>query len=179
VRARLPQTPLSTSEPFHVYYPQSAAALLRELDFLLVNVHPIFQPWFRDAPDSAGAQLVVNVVTKLARSYCGPILVKETGLPTAPASAGFTDARQASFYRELRRRFPATKAHGFAYFAAFDAPWRSEDAGPVPGAHPEEAHGGLYDAARRAKPAARELRLLTSPPSPPWPRRRWGSRRRP
>jgi len=32
--------------------PQSAAALLGELDFLLVNVHPIFQPWFRDAPDS-------------------------------------------------------------------------------------------------------------------------------
>ena len=167
VRARLPQTPLSTSEPFHVYYPQSAAALLGELDFLLVNVHPIFQPWFRDAPDSAGAQFVVNVVTKLAQSYCGPILVKETGLPTAPASAGFTDARQASFYRELRQRFPATDAHAFAYFAAFDAPWRSEDASPVPGAHPEEAHWGPYDAARRAKTAARELRLLTSPPSPP------------
>src|SRR5436190_1066678 len=87
--------------------------------------------------------------------------------PTSPASAGFTDARQASFYRELRQRFPATDAHAFAYFAAFDAPWRSEDASPVPGAHPEEAHWGLYDAARRAKTAARELRLLTSPPSPP------------
>jgi len=167
VRARLPHTPLSTSEPFHMYYPQSAAELLGELDFLLANVHPIFQPWFRDAPEGAGAQLVVNVVARLAQSYCGPILVKETGVPTAPASGGFTDARQASFYRELRQRFPATNARAFAYFAAFDAPWRSEDASPVPGPHPEEAHWGLYDGARRAKPAARELRLLTSPPSPP------------
>jgi exo-beta-1,3-glucanase (GH17 family) len=167
VRTRLPQTPLSTSEPFHIYYPESAAALLGELDFLLANVHPIFQPWFRDAPDSAGAQFVVNVVARLAQSYCGPILVKETGVPTAPASAGFTDARQTSFYRELRGRFPATNDHAFAYFAAFDAPWRSEDATAVPGAHPEEAHWGLYDAARHAKPAARELPLLTSPPTPP------------
>ncbi len=167
VRTRAPQTPLSTSEPFHVYYPESAAALLGELDFLLVNVHPIFQPWFRDAPEGAGAQLVVNVVARLAQSYCGPILVKETGVPTAPASAGFSAARQASFYRDLRRRFPATSDHAFAYFAAFDAPWRSADASPAPGPHPEEAHWGLYDVARRAKPAARELALLTSPPSPP------------
>jgi exo-beta-1,3-glucanase (GH17 family) len=166
VRTRVPQTPLSTSEPFHIYYPQSAAALLGELDFLLANVHPIFQPWFRDAPDSAGAQFVVNVVTKLAQSYCGPILVKETGVPTAPASAGFSDAGQTSFYRELRQRFPATNDQAFAYFAAFDAPWRSRDATAVPGAHPEEAHWGLYDAARHAKPAAGELPLLTSPPSP-------------
>jgi len=37
----------------------------------------------------------------------------------------------------------------------------------VPGAHPEEAHWGLYDDARRAKPAAGELPLLIAPPSPP------------
>jgi exo-beta-1,3-glucanase (GH17 family) len=150
-----------------MYYPESASALLGELDFLLVNVHPIFQPWFRNAPEGAGAQLVVNVVARLAQSYCGPILVKETGVPSAPASAGFSAAQQASFYRELRQRFPATRDHAFAYFAAFDAPWRSADATPVPGAHPEEAYWGLYDAARRAKPAARELPLLTAPPSPP------------
>jgi len=167
VRARLPDTPLSTSEPFHMYYPESAAALLGELDFLLVNVHPIFQPWFRDAPEGAGAQLVVNVVARLAQSYCGPILVKETGVPSAPASAGFSAAQQASFYRELRQRFPATRDRAFAYFAAFDAPWRSADATPVPGPHPEEAHWGLYDDARRAKPAAGELPLLIAPPSPP------------
>jgi exo-beta-1,3-glucanase (GH17 family) len=157
VRARLPDTPLSTAEPFHLYYEPATAPLLARLDFLLVNVHPIFQPWFREAPDAAAAQFVVNVVAKLAAGTCGPILVKETGVPTAPASAGYTESRQASFYAELRRAFPVSAARAFAYFAAFDAPWRAYDATGVPGVHPEEAHWGLYDAERRPKPAAREL----------------------
>jgi exo-beta-1,3-glucanase (GH17 family) len=161
VRARLPGTALSTTEPFHIYYRPAASQLLGELDFLLVNVHPVFQPWFRDAPDGQSAQFVVNVLTELAPFACGPILVKETGVPTAPREAGFSEARQASFYRELRSRLPPTAAQAFAYFAAFDAPWRAYDAvaapGAAPGVHPEEAHWGLYDAERRPKAAAREL----------------------
>ncbi len=39
----------------------------------------------------------------------------------------------------------------FAYFAAFDAPWRVDDNHPVPGYHPEEAHWGLYDDRRKPK----------------------------
>ena len=162
VRAELPQTPLSISEPFHIYYQEPVAPLLGQLDFLIANVHPVFQPWFRDAPDANAAQFVANVVVKLAALYCGPILVKETGVPTAPAD-GFTEARQASFYRLLRERLPPTRERAFAYFAAFDAPWRAYDqiAGPgVPGVHPEEAHWGLYSADRRPKQAARELPAL-------------------
>jgi exo-beta-1,3-glucanase (GH17 family) len=132
---------------------------------VLANVHPVFQPWFREASDSTAAQLVVNVVSELAAYACGPILVKETGVPTAPASAGFTEQRQASFYRELRRVLPPSAAHAFAYFAAFDAPWRAYDATGVPGAaprvHPEEAHWGLYDAQRQPKLAAQELPPLS------------------
>jgi exo-beta-1,3-glucanase (GH17 family) len=162
-----PQLPLSVSEPFHLYYEETLAPLLGELDFLLANVHPIFQPWFRDAPDEAAARFVVNVVDELAHAYCGPILVKETGVPTVPASAGFSEARQASFYLRLREEFPPARDRGFAYFAAFDAPWRATDATGVPGPHPEEAHWGLYDAARRPKAAARALPRLISPPFPP------------
>jgi len=160
VRARAPAVPLSTSEPFHIYDEPAARALLGELDFLLLNVHPVFQPWFRDAPDSAAAQFVVNVLARLAPLACGPMLVKETGVPTAPASLGFSEARQASFYRELRRVLPPSGTQAFGYFAAYDAPWRAYDATGVPGGpavHPEEAHWGLYDAARRPKTAAREL----------------------
>jgi exo-beta-1,3-glucanase (GH17 family) len=164
VRARLPATPLSTTEPFHIYYRPELLPLLGQLDFLLVNVHPVFQPWFRDAPDTAAAQFVANVLTELASRACGPILVKETGIPTAPESKGFTQERQASFYTQLRRQLPPTPARAFAYFAAFDAPWRAYDALAVPGAasgvHPEEAHWGLYDAERRPKQAARELAPL-------------------
>jgi len=160
VRARAPAVALSTSEPFHVYDEPAAAAVLAQLDFLLLNVHPVFQPWFRDAPDGAAAQFVVNVLAKLALHACGPMLVKETGVPTAPESAGFSEARQAGFYRELRRVLPPGRTQAFAYFAAYDAPWRAYDATGVPGTpavHPEEAHWGLYDEARRPKAAAREL----------------------
>jgi exo-beta-1,3-glucanase (GH17 family) len=163
LRERAPAVPLSTSEPFHIYDQPAAAALLKRLDFLLLNVHPVFQPWFRQASDTTAAEFVVNVLAKFAALACGPLLVKETGVPTAPASAGFSETRQAGFYRELRRLRPPSRTQAFAYFAAFDAPWRAYDATGVPGAplvHPEEAHWGLYDEARRPKVAARELPRL-------------------
>jgi exo-beta-1,3-glucanase (GH17 family) len=171
VRARLPGTPLTTTEPFHMFYAPASTELVGQLDFLTVNVHPVFQPWFPEASGSSAAQFVVNVLAELAPHACGPIVVKETGMPTAPASGGFGESRQASFYRELRRLLPPSAEHAFAYFAAFDAPWRAYDAIAVPGAppgvHPEEAHWGLYDADRQPKQAARELAPLTSPPSTP------------
>jgi exo-beta-1,3-glucanase (GH17 family) len=165
IRARAPAVAFSTTEPFHIYDDPAAAQVLERLDFVLLNVHPIFQPWFKDAPSSAAAQFVVNVVAKLAPRACGPLLVKETGVPTGPESAGFSEPRQADFYRELRRIFPPGATQAFAYFAAYDAPWRAYDATGVPGSpavHPEEAHWGLYDETRRPKTAAREL--------PPLPR---------
>jgi exo-beta-1,3-glucanase (GH17 family) len=154
LHARAPQLPLSTTEPFHVYYEPGARPLLERMDFLLPNVHPIFQPWFHSASDDDAAQFVVNVVAKLATTYCGPILVKETGVPTAPAEKGYTEQRQATFYQALQHRFPLSREHAFAYFTGFDAPWRLNDfGGPAPGQQPqpEEAHWGLYDASRRAK----------------------------
>jgi len=156
-RERLPGTALSTTEPFHIYYQPDAAPLLAELDFLLANVHPIFQPWFRDSSDSTAARFVVNVLGRLEPLACGPVLVKETGVPSAPREEGYSEARQASFYRELRRQLPPAASRAFAYFVAFDAPWRSYDASPVAGVHPQEAHWGLYDAVRHPKEAAREL----------------------
>jgi exo-beta-1,3-glucanase (GH17 family) len=188
-----PQLPLSTTEPFQMFEVPEAAPMLQRLDFLLANVHPVFQPWFRTAPEGNAVQFVVNVVSDLARDYCGPILVKETGIPTAPQEKGFTEARQASFYVDLQRRFaaslsapvstsasasmsgpaptapPSPGERAFAYFAAFDAPWRLNDAGPAPGQRPaeEEAHWGLFDEKRRPKPVVAAIPLLTSPSSPP------------
>jgi exo-beta-1,3-glucanase (GH17 family) len=161
VRTRIPAVALTTTEPFHIFESQDSAPVRAQLDFLLVNVHPIFQPWFRGAPDATAAQFVVNVVKDLGAYGCGPLLVKETGEPSAPADAGYTPARQASFYRELRQRFIPDASRAFAYFAAFDEPWRESDAGP-PGRHPEDAHFGLYAAGREPKLAARELPALIS-----------------
>jgi len=152
IRARAPGLLLSTTEPFHLWLEPPAVPLLAQLDLLLANVHPVFEPWFRSAPDENAAQFVVDVVAKLAQRYCGPILVKETGVPTAPAARGFSAARQAGFYRALQSRFPATRRQAFAWFAAFDAAWREHDWHPVPGPHPEEAHWGLFYEDRRPKP---------------------------
>jgi exo-beta-1,3-glucanase (GH17 family) len=157
VRAQDAQLPLATSEPFHIYETPEAAPLLGSLDFLLVNVHPVFQPWFRGASAETAAQFVVNVASGLAGRYCGPLVVKETGIPTAPAEEGFSGARQAAFYAQLRRLLPPNRQRAFAYFAAFDAPWRAQDATGVPGPHPSEAFWGLFDSQRRPKPAIDQL----------------------
>ena len=101
---------------------------------------------------------------QLEQQYCGPILIKETGIPTGPANKGYSQARQASFYKELRARLLAGPARAFAYFAAFDAPWRAADVTGVPGPHPEEAYWGLYDSTRRGKLAVDQLPPLAQDP---------------
>jgi exo-beta-1,3-glucanase (GH17 family) len=160
VRTRAPQLPLTTTEPFHMFEAAPGSGLLPLMDFMLVNVHPVFQSWFHGADDATAAQFVVNVAEQLARIYCGPILIKETGMPTGPVGAGYSGQRQASFYKELRSRLPSRPLVAFSYFSAFDAPWRAQDATGVPGPHPEEAYWGLYDSARRPKPAVDQLAPL-------------------
>ena len=160
IRRRAPGLALSTTEPFHLLLEPRAAPLLAQLDFLLANVHPVFEAWFRDAPDANAAAFGVDVAALLAARHCGPLLVKETGVPTAPARQGYSPARQRSFYVALQRAFPPTPQRAFAWFAAFDAPWRAADWHPVPGEHPEEAHWGLFDAQRRPKPVVEVIPRL-------------------
>lgn len=157
LRARAPQLPLTTSEPFHLFEQPAARPLLQQMDFMLANVHPAFQPWFATATVQEGARFVVNVANDLAAVHCGPVLIKETGVPTHPAALGFTAQRQAAFWRALQQAFAPSPRRAFAWFSAFDAPWRVQDEHPTPGAQPQEGSWGLYDAQRRAKPAAAAL----------------------
>ena len=161
VRRMAPALALTTTEPFHLFLQPAAQPLLSQLDFMLVNVHPIYEPWFRYILDEIAADFVVQAVDKLADVYCGPILVKETGEPTAPEQAGYTPTRQALFYEALYRKFPSTRERAFAYFCAFDAPWRAND-GLLLGIHPgqEDSHWGIYDEKRRPKPAVNVIPLL-------------------
>ena len=46
VRAKAPGLALSTTEPFHVFLTDDARPIFVDADFLLANVHPVFQPWF-------------------------------------------------------------------------------------------------------------------------------------
>jgi len=161
LRSQAPNLALATTEPFHIFVPPDARLLLGEMDFMLANVHPVFQPWFGGASDANAAQFVANVLGDLAREYCGPILVKETGVPTAPANLGFTPQRQAGFFAELRRQLPPSRDRAFAYFSAFDAPWRVTDSHPgVTTPQPQEGSWGLWDERRRPKKAAQDLAPL-------------------
>jgi len=156
-----PHLAIATTEPFHILAEPGAAPLLEASDFMLANIHPVFEPWWRDAPDANGAEFVVNVTNDLAKVFCGPILVKETGVPTTPADKGFTPERQASFYRALQSAFTSSATRSFAYFSAFDAPWRVNDWHPVPGYHPEEGYWGIYNEKRQPKPVVNNIPLLT------------------
>jgi exo-beta-1,3-glucanase (GH17 family) len=160
MRAAAPGVAVATTEPFHLLLTAEAAPVLNQSDLLLANVHPVFEPWFKAAPDANAAEFVVNVAGLLAQAHCGPLLVKESGVPTAPADKGFKPERQAAFYAELQRQFAPSDARAFAYFSAFDAPWREFDAHPTPGPHPEEAHWGLYDQNRREKPVVKQITPL-------------------
>jgi exo-beta-1,3-glucanase (GH17 family) len=152
-RAR-PALPLSTSEPFAGYLDAARAQSLPKLDFLLPNIHPTNEPWFDGAPLRASIELVVNVVSELEQRFGLPVLVKETGLPSGPAGDGFSESAQAAFWSALAQRLPPTKRHAFAWFEAFDSPWkpaRTTEAPPEKRAR--EAFWGFVDQDGRPKSA--------------------------
>jgi exo-beta-1,3-glucanase (GH17 family) len=160
-RARMPDVPLTVTEPFAQFLDGDAGDVRDDMDFMLVNIHPVFEKWFATAGPDNWADFVVKVTDKLAGKFCGPIIVKETGTPTGPASMGYDEAKQAAFWRALERQMKPSAAGTFSYFSAFDAPWRATDVTPgVPGTHPEEAFWGLFTESRQPKPAIQGLKTL-------------------
>jgi glucan 1,3-beta-glucosidase len=151
---------VATTEPFAEYldHPE-AGAVLRELDFMLVNIHPIFETWFRSGTAKNWTEFVTSVGDRLAARFKGPILVKETGIPSAPQQSGFTPLMQQEFWSALHTRMAPTPRRAFSYFTAFDSPWRAFDETPG-GPRPEEAHWGLFNADRSPKPAMRAIARL-------------------
>jgi exo-beta-1,3-glucanase (GH17 family) len=161
VRARAPGVPLTVTEPFAQFLDDpDARAALAAMNFMLVNIHPIFEPWFRSAKAVNWADFVAKVSDRLAAAFCGPVLVRETGVPSGPPSANFSEAMQHDFWRALEARMPQTAARAFSYFSAFDAPWRPSDASPEAGAHPEEAYWGMFTEARAPKAVMADMAAL-------------------
>ncbi len=154
VRERLPQLALGSSEPFSVYLDSPAAPSLLALDLLLPNVHPRFEPWFKPDNLQQASSFVVEVLQRLHAASDKPVLIKETGLPSAPAEQGFTAERQHAFWRLLLQRIPAGPRQNVAGFEAFDAPWKPRELQDEFGRlEPSEAHWGLFDQHGNAKPA--------------------------
>ncbi len=161
IKAEAPGLALAVSEPFAEYldHPE-ARPVLDATDFMLVNIHPVFESWFKSGTADNWTDFVVRVLGRLQAIYSRPILVKETGIPTGPRSAGYDEAMQRVFYDLLARRLPPSRACAFSYFTAFDEPWRTGDFNPIPGAHPEEAFWGLFTDTRVPKPIMADLSRL-------------------
>jgi exo-beta-1,3-glucanase (GH17 family) len=161
VRARGRDLPLSTTEPFAQYLDDpNAAQALGRMDYMLVNIHPIFEPWFRRGTAQNWSEFVSSVSVRLEGVFAGPVLVKETGVPSGPKELGYDEAMQHDFWRALETRMKSSQRRTFSYFTAFDSPWRANDLTPRSGARPEEAHWGLFTAARSPKSVMADLARL-------------------
>lgn len=160
IRKALPSLKLTTSEPFFLYLKPEYFDYFNRMDLLLPNIHPVFEKWFRPADAGNAAAFVVNVADRLQSRYARPLIVKETGMPSGPTSAGFTEAYQSAFWVELLKRLAVSETRSVSCFEAFDAPWKPavirED---FPESnHETEAFWGFYTAGGKSKPVVGAVR---------------------
>ena len=162
LRKTLPAgVPIATSEPLGQY----SRPFLRDYgDFLLPNVHPVFDRPALSPQDAAA--WVRAEAAGLAAESGRPTILKETGMPHAgsPPAGGvtYTPAMQRDFWTAYlapgllnREGTGAGWVYHGAAFEAFDLPWKSEASGL-----PIERSWGLLDEARTPLPAFETWRAL-------------------
>lgn len=91
----------------------SAIVLWRmEMDVVSFDAYPNY---YRSTPPNGAA--VGERAAQVATLACGmPVVVMETGYPSAPAEAGFDEAAQAAFLREAFDTAVAAGVRGFFFF---------------------------------------------------------------
>lgn len=163
LKRECPSLAVTTSEPFFLYFKEEYVAFFSAFDLLMPNVHPIFEAWFKPEEPSFGVNMVLDLVGRFRASYPLPLLIKETGVPSGPATklSGFTPERQARFWSELFSRFPVSSDLALACFEAFDAPWKPATIGnEFPGDHAPEAFWGFFTTRGESKPVVNVLPKL-------------------
>jgi len=160
LRKELPSISLTTSEPFFLYLKPEYFDFFNKMDLLLPNIHPTFETWFNPSDAENAAAFVLNVAGKLQSRYPQPLIVKETGLPSEPASAGFTEAYQSGFWKEILKQSAPSETRSVSCFEAFDAPWKpAVTRGYFPGSdHFQEAYWGFYTVNGKSKPVMDAIR---------------------
>ena len=160
LRKELPSISLTTSEPFFLYLKPEYFDFLNKMDLLLPNIHPTFETWFNPSDAKNAAAFVLNVAGKLQSRYPQPLIVKETGLPSGPASAGFTEAHQSGFWEEILKQSAPSETRTVSCFEAFDAPWKpAVTSGYFPGGdHFQEAYWGFFTVNGESKPVMDVIR---------------------
>jgi exo-beta-1,3-glucanase (GH17 family) len=162
LRKELPSVSMTTSEPFFLYLKPEYFDFFGKMDLLLPNIHPTFETWFNPSDAKNSAAFVLNVAGKLQSQYPKPLIVKETGLPSGPASTGFTETHQSAFWSEILKQSGASETRAFSCFEAFDAPWKpAVTRGYFPGSdHLQEAYWGFFTVEGKSKPVVNAIRLI-------------------
>jgi exo-beta-1,3-glucanase (GH17 family) len=162
LRKELPSVSMTTSEPFFLYLKPEYFDFFGKMDLLLPNIHPTFETWFNPSDAKNAAAFVLNVAGKLQSQYPKPLIVKETGLPSGPASTGFTETHQSAFWSEILKQSGASETRAVSCFEAFDAPWKpAVTRGYFPGSdHLQEAYWGFFTVEGKSKPVVNAIRLI-------------------
>lgn len=136
--------PVTTTEEVEDYLDDR---LLNLGDWIFPNAHPIYTSRTEVAP---AVRWTTGALRELRRRSGRFVWIKEIGWPSA-GGAAFTDAQQAAFFTQL-----AENGVTFAYFEAFDQPWKTWQAG--------EPHFGLFDEEREPKALAATFLTTGAPP---------------
>ena len=159
IRRDVPQVMLTTSEPMVSYLGAPARLGCEHQDFLLPNIHPIFESWFNPASLSQATEFVIDIEKRLYALCKKFVLIKETGVPSAPSDAGFSPATQREFWGVLMRKMRTEPHASLALFEAFDAPWKIEEIARDSGYRDErEAAWGWFSSDRKPKAVVDLLR---------------------
>jgi len=162
LKKEIPAVSLTTSEPFFLYLKPEYFDFFNQMDLLLPNIHPTFETWFNPSDAKNAAAFVLNVAGKLQSRYPQPLVIKETGLPSGPASTGFTEAHQSAFWAEILKQSPPSETRAVSGFEAFDAPWKpAVVSGYFPGSdHVQEAYWGFFTVDGKSKPVVNAIRFI-------------------
>jgi exo-beta-1,3-glucanase (GH17 family) len=137
IRRDAPHVAVTTSEPMVSYLGSPAALGCEGQDFLLPNIHPVFESWFR--PES----------------------VTQASEPSEPSNAGYTPATQRAFWRDLMHKMRTEPHAALALFEAFDAPWKIEEIARDSGRRDKrEAAWGWFTSSRKPKAVVEVLQPI-------------------
>jgi glucan 1,3-beta-glucosidase len=152
IRRDVPDVALTTSEPMVSYLGSPARLGCEGQDFLLPNIHPVFEAWFHPESVTQATEFVLDIQKRLHVLCNKFVLIKETGMPSEPSNAAYSQAGQRAFWRSLLHRIRTEPHASVALFEAFDAPWKIEEIARDSGRRDErEGAWGWFTRSRKPK----------------------------
>jgi exo-beta-1,3-glucanase (GH17 family) len=152
IRRDVPHVAVTTSEPMVSYLGSPTRLGCEDQDFLLPNIHPVFESWFHPESVTQATEFVLDIEKRLYGLCKKFVLIKETGVPSEPSNAGYSPATQRAFWRNLMHKMRTEPHASLALFEAFDAPWKIEEIARDSGRRDErEGAWGWFTSSRKPK----------------------------